>query len=364
MGATRAPRVERWVLGSIAERTMRSAACPVVIVPRRQSGGSWLMPGEAGAEAPLNALVGLEGPTAGAALIRFVADLRRRGSCDVTFLHLYWPTEEYVRLGLHGARNPLEVDADVVRNLEPKLRPLIDGLPGQGRVALEIKPALGSPAANLALAAEDSSDARPFDLMIVGSHQRHGFARALHGSVAQSLARHAARIPVVCVPVASAADGTADVAGLPRLLTVLAPTDLSEVGNAAVPFAYALLRGTGGVVELCFVNDHALPTPSYAFEPHSVLSAAERAGLEQQLRALIPADAGPLGITTHVSVIDGGKPADEIVAAAERLNVAAGIRRGGRRPSRPPACPGRPRPPVVARRSSCGRSADPRSACA
>jgi nucleotide-binding universal stress UspA family protein len=320
MGATRAPRLERWVLGSIAERTVRSAACPVVIVPRRQSGGSWLMPGEAGAEPALNALVGLEGPAAGAALIRFAADLRRRGSCDVTFLHLYWPTEEYARLGLHGARNPLEVDADVVRNLEPKLRPLIDGLPGQGRVTLEIKPALGSPAANLALAAEDSSAARPFDLMIVGSHQRHGFARALNGSVAQSFARHAARIPVVCVPVASDAPRAAD-AGLPRLLTVLAPTDLSEVGNAAVPFAYALLRGTGGVVELCFVNDHALPTPSYAFEPHSVLSAAEREGLEQQLRALIPADAGPLGITTHVSVIDGGKPADEIVAAAERLNV-------------------------------------------
>jgi len=320
IGASRAPRVERWVLGSVAERTVRSAGCPVVIVPRRQTGGSWLMPGEAGAEAPLNALVGLEGPEAGAALIRFAGDLRRRGRCDVTFLHLYWPHEEYARLGLHGSRNPLEVDADVVRNLEPKLRPLVDGLPGQGRITLEIKPALGSPAANLELAADDKSDPRPFDLMIVGSHQRHGLARALNGSVAQSFARHAARIPVVCVP-AGAAHHAVAVAGLPRLLTVLAPTDLSEVGNAAVPYAYALLRGTGGVVELCFVNDHALPRPSYAFEPHSVLSAADRAGLEQQLRALVPADAGPLGITTHVTIIDGGRPAEEIVAAAERLNV-------------------------------------------
>jgi len=323
MGATRAARVERWVLGSIAERTVRSAACPVVIVPRRQPGGAWLMPDEASAEAPLNVLVGLEGPTGVAALIRFAADLRRQGRCDVTFLHLYWPHEEYARLGLHGSRNPLDVDADVVRNLEPKLRPLIDGLPGQGRVTLEIKPALGSPAANLALAAEDSADARPFDLMIVGSHQRHGLARALNGSVARSFARHAARIPVVCVPVVGAAHHAADVADLPRLLTVLAPTDLSGVGNAAIPYAYALLRGTGGVVELCFVSDHALPTPSYAFEPHSVLSAAERAGLEQQLRALVPADAGPLGITTHVSIIDGGRPAEEIVTAAERLNVDA-----------------------------------------
>ena len=41
------------------------------------------------------------------------------------------------------------------------------------------------------------------------------------------------------------------------------------------------------------------------------------------MRALVPADAAVLGITTHVSVIDGGKPAETIVAAAERLNVDA-----------------------------------------
>ena len=38
---------------------------------------------------------------------------------------------------------------------------------------------------------------------------------------------------------------------------------------------------------------------------------------------MIPADAQALGITTHISVIDGGKPAETIVAAAERLNVDA-----------------------------------------
>ena len=42
-----------------------------------------------------------------------------------------------------------------------------------------------------------------------------------------------------------------------------------------------------------------------------------------ELRALVPAEAEKLGITTHVSVIDGGKAAETIMQAAERLNVDA-----------------------------------------
>jgi nucleotide-binding universal stress UspA family protein len=110
---------------------------------------------------------------------------------------------------------------------------------------------------------------------------------------------------------------------LPRVLTVLAPTDLSEVGNAAIPHAYALLRGTGGVVELCHVREHGLPTPPYAYDVPEWLTKAEREGIENRLRALVPAEADRLGITTHVSVIDGGAAAEAIVAAAERLNVDA-----------------------------------------
>jgi nucleotide-binding universal stress UspA family protein len=111
--------------------------------------------------------------------------------------------------------------------------------------------------------------------------------------------------------------------GLPKILTVLAPTDLSEIGNAAIPHAYALLRATGGVVELCFVAEHALPYPAYVYEQPDRLTATERIRIEQRLRALVPADAAALGITTHVLVVDGGKPAEAIVAAAERLNVDA-----------------------------------------
>jgi nucleotide-binding universal stress UspA family protein len=66
-----------------------------------------------------------------------------------------------------------------------------------------------------------------------------------------------------------------------------------------------------------------VPIPGYVYDLPDQLTAAERAGLEKQLRALVPAEAEAMGVTTHVSIIDGGRAAETIVAAAERLNVDA-----------------------------------------
>jgi len=319
MGASGRPAIDRWVLGSVAERTVRSASVPVAIVPRRKSGQAWFAPAPAGDARPFRALVGLEGDDF-PELVTFAAGLRRREACDVTFLHLYWPIEEYERLGLRGARDPLAPDPEVAKNLEPKLRARVGALPGRGQVSLLVRPAWGDPAANLLLAVGEDS----YDMLIVGAHRRHGFARVLTGSVAERVARHAAGTPIVCVPTIGSERASAGRAlAIPRILTVLAPTDLSAIGNAAVPHAYTLLGRTGGVVELCHVHEHGLPNPAYAYdEPHR-LTAAARAALLKELRALVPPEAEKLGITTHLSVIDGGKPAEAIMQAAERLNVDA-----------------------------------------
>src|SRR4051812_4327953 len=94
MGASGRPAIDRWVLGSAAERTVRSASVPVVVVPRHERGQAWLAaePSETGGRP--KALVGLEGDDS-AALVTFAAGLRRREAFDVTFLHLYWPIEEF-----------------------------------------------------------------------------------------------------------------------------------------------------------------------------------------------------------------------------------------------------------------------------
>ena len=92
----------------------------------------------------------------------------------------------------------------------------------------------------------------------MGTESRRGLGRIAHPPVADRVARHA-NLPVVFVPPMPKLVAPATV---PGIFTVLAPTDLSEAGNRAIPFAYALLGGHGGVVELCHVHAHPLRSPS------------------------------------------------------------------------------------------------------
>jgi nucleotide-binding universal stress UspA family protein len=301
--------LERWMLGSVAERTVRAADRPVVLVPRPQSPSPW----REGAPRAPRVLAGL-GERDDAGLVAFIADLRSAAPCDVTFTHLYWPLVEYARLGLTGPRDPIAADPEVVQNLEPALRRKIDGLPGRGQVALDIRPAWGDTIANIFVAGQEHEA----DLLVVGVEHRTGFGHGLTRSVGERLAVESRYVPIACVPVTrEAAAGR-----VPRVRTVLAVTDFSELGNAAVPHAYSLLRDRGGVVELCFVHERALPNPAFAYDvPAWRLSDLERASLVKDLRALVPPDATSLGVATHVSVVDGGKAAEAIVQASERLDV-------------------------------------------
>jgi nucleotide-binding universal stress UspA family protein len=288
-----------------------------VLVPGRPARDVWTKAGTDAIGRTPRVLAGL-GNGDDAAILHFVSALRREAPCDVTFLHLYWPIEEYARLGLQGSRDLFKPDPDVMKNLEPALRAKIAGLPGDGAATLDIRPAWGEPASNLLVAVEDCEA----DLLVVGAHERHGVARFLTGSIAQRLARQSRYVPVAVVPASPAI--TARLAGIPVLRTVLVATDLSALGNAAVAQAYALVRGTGGVVELCHVHEHALPSPAYAYDaPGPGLSDLERARLVKELRDLVPAEATSLGIATHVSIIDGGKAGEAIVQTAERLDVDA-----------------------------------------
>lgn len=311
--------VGRWILGSVAERTVRAADVPVAVIPppppdRPDAALAPLADGT-----PLRVLAGLALDAGDARVIAVVANWKARWSGDVTFLHLYWPQEEIARLGLSGPRDLLAPDRDVVADLEPALRQSLGPLARERGVHVLIKPAWGEPSANLLLAAQQL-DA---DLIVVGAQERYGLARLLHPSVASALAHRTRSIPVIFVPVPEERHAAAP-ARTPLFSTILAPTDLSPAGNAAVRHAYALLRGRGGVVELCHIHTHGVPTQPTAYDdPRLRLSPGRRGELERELRALVPEDADGLGIVTHVSVLEGGDAATAIVQAAERLHVDA-----------------------------------------
>jgi nucleotide-binding universal stress UspA family protein len=309
--------LERLMLGSVAERTVRSADRPVVLVPGRPARNVWTKAGtDAIGRAP-RVLAGL-GNGDDAAILHFATTLRLEAPCDVTFLRLYWPLEEYARLGLQGTRDLFKADHDVIKSLEAGSSFEDHGPAGRRGCRPRHSPRVGRAGiepARCRRGLRSRSARRRRD-------ERHGVGRFLTATIAQRLARQSRYVPVAIVP--ASPTKTAHLSGIPMLRTILVATDLSALGNAAVAQAYALVRGTGGVVELCHVHEHALPSPAYAYDaPAPRLTDLDRARLAKELRDLVPTEATSLGIATHISIIDGGKAGEAIVQTAERLDVDA-----------------------------------------
>jgi nucleotide-binding universal stress UspA family protein len=300
-------------LGSVAQGTVLHAPCPVLVIRETVAPfEEW-----AAGKRPLRILLGVDRTPATTAALAWISELRKVGPCDVVMVHEYWPPAEYARLGLRGPRELGESDPEVVAVLERELQAELGVLAGEGQVTLHIRPSW----ARVGSALGHEAEARKADLIVVGTHQPHGWERLTMGSSALSTLQ-AAKTAVLCVPGRSRRPEAVPVqAEIPVVRSVLVATDLSALGNAAIPQAYALLRGSGGVVELCHVHEGPLPSPIYAYASSSTMTAQRRQDLEQQLRGLVPAQAAGLGITTHVTVIDGGTPADQIVQAARRLGA-------------------------------------------
>jgi universal stress protein A len=290
----------------------RYADRPILVVPAESEG----LGAPGGTDRRLHVTLALDGRRGSDGALAFVRCLRAHVPCDVTILRLYWPPEELERLGLRGARDLFEPDAAVVADLERALRVEVGVLPGTGTTSYVIAPSWGDPTTRIL----EFARGRDQDLLVVGAESRRGSELLIHPAVAERIAQQASRIPVIFVPPTRPvqAENLA-----PGIFTVLAATDLSEVGNRAVPYAYSLLTH-GGVVELCYVNERSRrSTPDVEERSEGELTDVDRTLLEAELRGLIPKDAQKRGITTHVTLIDGGRAANAIVQAAERLVVDA-----------------------------------------
>jgi len=315
MGTPSGPRLQRWLMGSVAERVMRLGDRAVLLVP----------PGEPSAPPGAKILIALDERRDCSAALDLARRLRARRACDIVFLRLYWPIEEYRRLGLTGPRDLFQSDPEVVNDLETSVRQRVGALPGTGTVQIDVEACWGAREEAILAVAQ----ARGSDLIVMGAESRHGLARLTHPPVSDRMARSASPVPILFLPripspSPSPAPEPGNVTTAAPITAVLAATDFSEGGNLAARAAYGLLAGRRGVVELCHVHERPLAHPAYSYdEPAGRLADAERAALEARLRALVPVDADAHGIITHVSIIDGGRAATALVQAAERLRVDA-----------------------------------------
>jgi nucleotide-binding universal stress UspA family protein len=301
-------RAPQWRIGSVADRVVQSARCPVLVLKAPQPIEAW-----AAGKRSLRLLLGLNFSGPSDAAVAWVRRMRALGPCEVIAAHHYWGADAHTRYGL-----PLSPEAEVTPEAEQALRrdltARLGDMPGSGSVWVHLEPGLGRPSEALVHLARKEA----VDLVVVGTHQRSGASKWWHGSVSQTVL-HDSPTSVLCVPASAAMMRT-----IPHLRRVLAPTDLSELGSSAVRHAYSLAPA-GGTVHLL----HVLPPPPNAPpvgtgyvlpEPTSPQERAEREQLTTELRALIPPEATARGISTRIDLVTGRKVSEAICQAAERLD--------------------------------------------
>jgi nucleotide-binding universal stress UspA family protein len=162
----------RLLLGSVAERTAEMSPIPTLIVRPNSAFLPWL-----GRERPLKVLVGSDFSAASDAALAWVKNLQSLGASEINVLHI--------------GGSPVESQLALESQLSEQV--VHSGLAGAVTVAVESS--WGSAEGALFQAAQK----RQSDLVVVGTHQRHGLSRMRFGSVSRAILRHAT-VSVTVVP--------------------------------------------------------------------------------------------------------------------------------------------------------------------
>ena len=190
IGAVGHGLARRLLVGSVAERTAETSPIPTLVVRPGGRLASWIR-----GEHALKILVGYDFSAASDAALTWVNQLRELGKFEATVLYSNWPPDEARRLGYEGplplAANPKKIQKNLERDLEKRIATL---LPKQEVTAI-VEPGWGSPEGYLF----QMASRKRVDLIVVGTHRRHGLGRVLLGSVSRAVLHHS-KVTVAVVP--------------------------------------------------------------------------------------------------------------------------------------------------------------------
>lgn len=306
VGAVGHGLARRLLIGSVAERVAETSPLPTLVVRPGSALGAWIA-----GERPLKVLAGYDFSNASDAAARWMRQLLELGPCEISITHVDWPPEEANRLGYHGPlalnANPAQMQSFLERDLRERVA--ID-LPAEN-VSLSVAPGWGRTDAHLLQIAH----AQNADLVVVGTHGRHGLGRLRFGSVSRGILHHAA-VSVGVVP-AAAVDRKQTV--VPKLDRVLVATDFSDLGNEAVRYACAILR-RGGELKLIHVLDSSKSPSAPANAKTSGKAKEHNPKLLGQLRSLVPESAAHR-FELEPEIIESDNAIEAIGQAAERFDA-------------------------------------------
>lgn len=290
--------VDRWALGSVSEEIAESAPAPTLIVRNPVPFETWDWAGST-----LRVLAAVDFYSSSDGVLRWVKELRRLAPCDVLVCHANSSLWARTRAELEDAPaepvNGPELQARLERELKKKARDQLgeDGWP------VAVRARFGDPESTILQLAHDHKA----DLVVVGTHQRHGASRLLHGSVSRGVLRRAST-NVACVPTTLTFDPHG--AHIPEYRRVLVATDFSELGNAAVPFACGACA-IGGLVKIVHVFS---PSREHPY-------GTELVDLHRRLRGLIPDEIGARAQPPEVAVLIDSDPDQAICREADSFGA-------------------------------------------
>jgi nucleotide-binding universal stress UspA family protein len=305
--------LDRWLIGSVAERTAEISPVPTLVVRNAAPFQEW-----ARGERALRVFVGVDFTISADAALEWVAELRRIGPVEVVAGYVDWPAEEGTRLGVASPVALFSNPPEMQRVLERDVREKVARVLGDESVEVRVHGNWGRPEFPLVKMADDARA----DLIVVGAHRWRGIEGLWHSSVSRGVLRHAP-MSVACVPAPTAAPMTG-----PRVREcrrVLVAVDINEAHGFAAPHGYSIVQPGGTVRLLHNVVPFRLPNPmiggSFQDYPTKKEHAQLVAEAEQKLRALAPHAAEARGIETEVEVTESRETAGAICAAAERFGA-------------------------------------------
>jgi nucleotide-binding universal stress UspA family protein len=242
--------------------------------------------------------------------LQWVNELRNIAPCEINIVHVDWPPEEAHRLGYHGSL-PLTENPEEIQNfLERDLKERVAMLLAPENVTITVEPGWGRTDAYLF----EMATKHHVDLVVVGTHLRHGLDRLRFGSVSRSVL-HNVTATVAVIPPAEDQRRLA----IPQLDRVLVATDFSDLGNKAVAYGCAVLR-RGGTLKLIHVMEPAGAAGTAV--KNKPRPNKDNPKLRAQLRALVPPDALDR-FDLEENVIENADAAAAISQEAERFDADA-----------------------------------------
>ena len=178
----------RWLLGSVAERVAEAAPMPTLVIRAAEPFEAWSR------GTPLKVVVGADFSASSKSAFRLITTFQKAGPCDVTVVHITSPGGHLLPESGEEAMT-IDLKPEYQNMLESALTKKLETVIGPNNLKIRISPNWGRVDNALLVVAGELHG----DLIIVGTHRRHGVALAWHGSVSRGIL-HQSAVSVGCAP--------------------------------------------------------------------------------------------------------------------------------------------------------------------